>query len=201
MRLLGDFRLKTDLTYFCIGFGGKIIWGHIKNIVKVGLIRKFDGLFLSAGLPDLRCFWKTLSLCLAIRLSFWLTKWRLESFDGMNLFVREVSVEWRSSHSCTALREEYFPLSTMFWWSACFIPSKFAFLYGDIDRGFWKRIYAEVLTWIWTMTWSLIPGRKLTRCTRVGFVVKKWSRLLESRVDRETVWVRFESFSTSVICL
>ena len=68
--------------------------------------------FLSAGLPDFRCFWKALSLCLAIRFSFWLTQGRLflvlESFKGMDLFVREVSVEWRSSHSCTALREEYF---------------------------------------------------------------------------------------------
>ena len=32
-------------------------------------------------------------------------------------------------------------------------------------------------------------------------VVKKRSRILESRVDMETVWVRFESVSTSVICL
>ena len=33
--------------------------------------------FLSAGLPDSRCFWKVVSLCLAIRLSFWLTQWRV----------------------------------------------------------------------------------------------------------------------------
>ena len=55
--------------------------------------------FLSEGLPGFRCFWKALSLCLAMRLSFWLTQGRLflvlESFKGMNLFVREVRVEWR----------------------------------------------------------------------------------------------------------
>jgi len=42
-------------------------------------------------------FLKALSICLAIRLSFWLTQGRLslvlESFEGKNLFVREVRVE------------------------------------------------------------------------------------------------------------
>ena len=82
-------------------------------------------LFLSAGLPDLRCFWKALSLCLAIRLSF-LVDSRilflvLEGFEGMNLFVREIRVDWRSSRSEEHTSDLHSTLTSL---TNKFIPSK-----------------------------------------------------------------------------